>query len=56
MSLDQVDYVVMGQSSWPAPAKTRPGTAAVAGGVLMNVPSITITKGLPLRHQRDRPG
>src|SRR5918993_4094035 len=41
---DQVDYVVMGQVILAGAGKSPARTAAVAGGVPMDVPSITINK------------
>ncbi|MCB0895417.1 MAG: acetyl-CoA C-acetyltransferase [Nocardioides sp.] len=44
VSGDQVDYVVMGQVILAGAGQNPARTAAVAGGVPMNVPSITINK------------
>src|SRR6476660_2078113 len=41
---DQVDYVIMGQVILAGAGQNPARTAAVAGGVPMNVPSITINK------------
>ena len=41
---DQVDYVIMGQVTLAGAGQNPARTAAVAGGVPMNVPSITINK------------
>ena len=44
VSGDQVDYVIMGQVILAGAGQNPARTAAVAGGVPMNVPSITINK------------
>src|ERR687890_765214 len=44
VSGDQVDYVIMGQVIQAGAGQNPARTAAVAGGVPMNVPSITINK------------
>jgi len=44
VSGDQVDYVIMGQVIGAGAGQNPARTAAVAGGVPMNVPSITINK------------
>ena len=44
VSGDQVDYVIMGQVIQAGAGQNAARTAAVAGGVPMNVPSITINK------------
>ena len=44
ISGDQVDYVIMGQVIQAGAGQNAARTAAVAGGVPMNVPSITINK------------
>ena len=41
---DQVDYVIMGQVIQAGAGQNPARTAAVAGGIPMNVPSITINK------------
>ena len=42
---DQVDYVIMGQVIQAGAGQNPARTAAVEGGIPMNVPSITINKG-----------
>ena len=54
VSGDQVDYVIMGQVIQAGAGQNPARTAAVAGGIPMNVPSHHHQQGLPLRHQRDR--
>jgi len=44
VSADQVDYVIMGQVILAGAGQNPARTAAVAGGISMNVPSITINK------------
>ncbi|GAA1153455.1 acetyl-CoA C-acetyltransferase [Nocardioides aquiterrae] len=44
VSGDQVDYVVMGQVILAGAGQNPARTAAIAGGIPMNVPSITINK------------
>ena len=44
VSGDQVDYVIMGQVIQAGAGQNPARTAAVAGGIPMNVPSITINK------------
>ena len=44
VSGDQVDYVIMGQVIQAGAGQNPARTAAVAGGMPMNVPSITINK------------
>ena len=44
VSGDQVDYVIMGQVILAGAGQNPARTAAVAGGIPMNVPSITINK------------
>jgi len=44
VSADQVDYVIMGQVIQAGAGQNPARTAAVAGGISMNVPSMTINK------------
>src|SRR3954452_7199319 len=44
VSADQVDYVIMGQVIQAGAGQNPARTAAVAGGIAMSVPSMTINK------------
>ena len=53
---DQVDYVIMGQVIQAGAGQNPARTAAVAGGIPMNVPTHHHQQGVPVRHQRHRAG